>query len=205
MGTGQGHRKSCFVYPHWVLPYGEVLQHPHSTPAGFQLCSPSLPAGCWPQGSRPEPGGSCGTLPKPAVWTPRTAGRRKAPWLRVIDQLGRKETWVLEEGGEASSLHWCPTVSPGPQSWTCCARDAPSPGTTRSWNSGTHTSPGRMHSSWASVREEGGCGQAKGGREGSSSSPWVRVPPLAGLVTLHPSQAHQWGHQSQLPAQPGPK
>lgn len=147
-----------------VLPYGEVLQHPHPTPAGFQLCSPSLPAGCWPQGSRPEPGGSCGTLPKPAVWTPRTAGRRKAPWLWVIDQLGRRETWVLEEGGETSSPYRCPTLFPGPQSWTCCARDAPSPGTTQSWNSGTHTSPGRMHSSWASVREEGGCGQAKGGR-----------------------------------------
>ena len=81
----------------------------------------------------------------------------------------------------------------------------PSPGTTQSWSSGTHTSPGGTHSSWASVREEGGCGRAKGGREGSSPSPWVRYPALAGLVALYPSQAHQWGHQSQLPAQPRPK
>ena len=94
-------------------PMGRSCSILTQSPAGFQLCSPSLPAGCWPQGSRPEPGGSCGTSPKPAVWTPRTAGRRKAPWLWVIDQLGRRETWVLEEGGEASSPHWCPTVSPG--------------------------------------------------------------------------------------------
>ncbi|XP_017917370.1 PREDICTED: putative solute carrier family 22 member 31 isoform X3 [Capra hircus] len=86
--------------------------------ARFQPCSLSLPAGCWPQGSQPEPGGSCGTLPKPAVWTPRTAQRRRVPWL------------------------W---------SWMCCAWDTPSPGTTQSWSSGTHMSPGRTHSSWASL------------------------------------------------------
>ena len=35
--------------------------------------------------------------------------------------------------------------------------------------------------------------------------PLGESPALDGLVTLHPSQAHQWGHQSQLPAQPGSK
>lgn len=48
---GQGHRKSCFLYPHWVLPYGgvlpygEVLQHPHPIPCRFPAVFPESP--CW--------------------------------------------------------------------------------------------------------------------------------------------------------------
>lgn len=81
-----------------VIPVGRKLKSSLPTPPGSQPCFRSLLAGCWPLGSWPEPGRSCGILPKPAAWTLRTALRRRAPWLQVTyAPARRREARVLEE------------------------------------------------------------------------------------------------------------
>lgn len=101
MGMGQGHRKPFDVLTRGpgrrgpCHSCGKDLKASSAHHAGSRPCSLSLLAGCWPQGSWAKPGRSCGTLLKPAVWTPRTALRRRAPWLRVMHQPkeGRCGCW----------------------------------------------------------------------------------------------------------------
>ena len=182
------------------LPGGPLASSPK--PRRFPALFPESP--CWllATGQPARARKICGALRKPAVWTPRTARRRRAPWLRVMDQPGRRETWVLEEEGEVSPLH-APLCPRGPRAGRAVCREPPAPAPL---GPGTPAYPRRLvtrtHPGLQFMRK-GGCGWAKG-REGSLPSPWGESPRLwLGLQLCRASQADRRGYQRQLPAQPG--
>ncbi|XP_045628739.1 putative solute carrier family 22 member 31 isoform X4 [Ursus americanus] len=103
--------------------------------AGFSLalyvarshpCSLSLPAGCWPQDSQPEPGRSCGTLQKLGAWTPSTAQRRRAPWLWVMHQPGEGRCGCWRRGRRVS-LSYMPPHIPGATELDMLGAGSPQP------------------------------------------------------------------------------
>lgn len=159
-----------------------------------QLCSLSLPAGCWPHGRWPGPGGSCGTLQKPVVWTLSTVPWRTAPWLQVRHMLvaGR---WAWR----GAVMHAPVSL---PQSWPSWPQAASSLSTTRAWASCILASPGETCSSWASAREEGRAGARVCHMGWGHLSP---IPTATAAPTARPLFQAGWrGHSSQLSAQPGP-
>lgn len=147
---------------------------------------PSLPGG--PLASSPQTRRSPALFPESPCWllaTGQTARARKILWhfaeasgvepkdsseeessLATGNGPAREKGGLGAGGGRRGVIpSFMPHYVPGATEPDVLRAGSPSPGPTRSWNSGIPASPGETDFSWASVREEGRVwvGEGEGG------------------------------------------